>query len=344
MLSDRVEASWLEAFAAVLGLCRAEAGSAVCLLAESQSRGLNVELAEMAALQAGLRPIRCLLPSPAQTAPVPIRSTGASRALRGHPAALAAVKACPLVIDLTVEGLLHAPELKEILAAGTRIMMVSNEHPEALARLIPRPGDAALVKAAVRRARAARHMHVTSAAGTDLHVDMTGAATAGVWGWTDRPGTIAHWPGGVVVSFPARGTVRGRLVLDAGDVNLTFKRYLTDRVVLTLEDDHITAIAGSGTDAMLMRRYLEAWGDRAAYAVSHVGWGLNPRARYEALAMYDLRDTNGTELRCVAGNFLFSTGANEFAGRYTEGHFDIPVFNTTIALDGEVVVREGVVL
>jgi 2,5-dihydroxypyridine 5,6-dioxygenase len=60
--------------------------------------------------------------------------------------------------------------------------------------------------------------------------------------------------------------------------------------------------------------------------------------------MYDQRDTQGTELRCVAGNFLFSTGANEFAGRFTQGHFDLPVFNPTIALDGEVVVREGVVL
>lgn len=344
MLTDRIEHPWVEAFAEVLRLCRPAPGSVVCLLAESQSRVLNIELAEMAALQAGLRPFRCVLPTPLGSAPVPVRSTGASRALQGHPGVLAALKASPLILDLTMEGLLHAPELKDILASGARVMMVSNEHPEALARLLPRAEDEPLVKSAVKRARAARHMHVTSPAGTDLHVDLQGAATAGVWGWTDRPGTIAHWPGGVVVSFPRPGTVRGRLVLDAGDVNLTFKRYLTDRIVLTLEDDHITAIDGTGTDAMLMRRYLEAWGDRAAYAVSHVGWGLNPRARYEALAMYDQRDTNGTELRCVAGNFLFSTGANEFAGRYTEGHFDIPVFNTTIALDGEVVVREGVVL
>jgi 2,5-dihydroxypyridine 5,6-dioxygenase len=65
--------------------------------------------------------------------------------------------------------------------------------------------------------------------------------------------------------------------------------------------------------------------------------------RYEALAMYDRRDTNGTELRAVAGNFLFSTGANEFAGRHTAGHFDLPMMGTTIALDGEAVIREGVV-
>jgi 2,5-dihydroxypyridine 5,6-dioxygenase len=344
MLRDRAEPAWLAAFAEVLRLCRATPGEPVCLLAESQSRDLNIELAELAALQLGLRPFRCVLPTPAATAPVPVRSTGASRAIQAHPAALAAIKASPLVLDLTLEGLLHAPELKEILAAGCRVLMVSNEHPEALARLVPRPEDEAPVRAAVKRARAARRMHVASAAGTDVHVDMAGATTAGVWGWTDRPGTIAHWPGGVVVSFPARGTVNGRLVLDAGDVNLTFKRYLTGRVSLTIEDDHIVAIEGDGTDAALMRRYLAAWDDSAAYAVSHVGWGLNPRARYEALAMYDQRDTNGTELRAVAGNFLFSTGANEFAGRFTEGHFDIPVFNTTITLDGEPVVREGVVL
>jgi 2,5-dihydroxypyridine 5,6-dioxygenase len=140
--------------------------------------------------------------------------------------------------------------------------------------------------------------------------------------------------------------VNGTLVLDAGDINLTFKRYLGAPVRLTIADDHVTAIEGAGTDAELMRRYLaafaEAEGSRAAYAVSHVGWGLNPRARWESLAMYGRRDTNGTEARCAAGNFLFSTGANEFAGRFTEGHFDLPVRGCTITLDGEVIVRDGV--
>lgn len=341
MLNDRIESAWLEAFVDVLRRCGAAPGEPVCLLGESQSRAVNLDLAELAAERLGCRPFRCLVPTPPETAPVPVRSTGASRALRGHPSVLAALAASPLVLDLTVEGLLHAPELKGILAAGSRVLMVSNEHPEALARLVPRDGDDVPVKAAVKRARAARVMRVTSAAGTDLSVAMDGAAVAGVWGWTDRPGTVAHWPGGVVVAFPRAGAVRGTLVLDAGDVNLTFKRYLERPVRLTLEDDHVTAIEGEGTDAELMRRYLAAWGDAGAYAVSHVGWGMNPRARYEALAMYDRRDTNGTELRCFAGNFLFSTGANEFAGRFTEGHFDLPVRNCTIALDGEVVVDAG---
>jgi len=190
--------------------------------------------------------------------------------------------------------------------------------------------------------RAAKRMTVTSAAGTNLDVDMVGASTVGVWGWTDKPGTLAHWPGGIVVSFPKSGTVNGSLVLDRGDINLTFKRYLEAPVRLTLEADYVTRIEGEGADAEMMRSYLAAWGDREAYAVSHVGFGLNRKARYEALAMYDRRDTNGTELRAVAGNFLFSTGANEFAGRHTAGHFDLPMMGTTIELDGVAVVTEGV--
>ena len=341
MLADRIEAKWIDAFARVFELCRVEHGEAAAILSETQSRALNVHLAELALLRAGARPFHIVLPSPAQTAPVPVRSTGASNTLHGAAPAIAALAASGIVVDLTVEGLLHAPELPRILEGGARVLTVSNEHPDALERLVPTPDMEGRVKAAAKLCRASRTMHVTSGAGTDLTIAMTDARTAGVWVWCDRPGTVAHWPGGLVVSFPKAGSVNGRLVLDRGDINLTFKRYIEQPVTLTLGDDYVTGIEGEGADAEMTRRYLEAWQDRNAYAVSHVGWGLNERARYEALAMYDRRDTNGTELRAFAGNFLFSTGANEFANRYTLGHFDIPVKGCTIRLDDTVAVENG---
>jgi 2,5-dihydroxypyridine 5,6-dioxygenase len=69
---------------------------------------------------------------------------------------------------------------------------------------------------------------------------------------------------------------------------------------------------------------------------------MNPRARWDAMTMYDRGDHNGTEQRAFAGNFLFSTGANEHAGRYTLGHFDLPMRNCTISLDNAIVVKDGV--
>jgi 2,5-dihydroxypyridine 5,6-dioxygenase len=293
MLTDRIEGKWIDAFCEIFASCAVKQGDTAAILSETQSRALNVELAELA-------------------------------------------------LDCTLEGLMHAPETPEILRGGARILVISNEHPEALERMRPDLALERRVRAATKMLRGARRMAVTSAAGTELDVDMAGATTVGVWGWTDRAGTLAHWPGGVVASFPKSGTVNGTLVLYRGDVNLTFKRYLQSPIRLTLEKDYITHIEGEGADCEMRRGYLAAWNDRDAYAVSHVGFGMNPMARYEALAMYDQRDTNGTEIRAVAGNFLFSTGANEFAGRYTAGHFDIPVMKTTITVDNTVVVREGV--
>ena len=341
MLNDRIEHRWLEAFRRVFSLCALNSGDEVALLAETQSRHLNRELARLALESLDLKVFEIIVPTPAQTAPVPIRSTGASQALHGHAAALRALAHATLVVDLTVEGLLHAPQLPDLLAAGTRVLMISNEHPDALERLVPERADEVRARAAIKACRSATAMHVSSAAGTDLHIDLREARTGGVWGWCDKPGQVAHWPGGIVVNFPRPHSVNGRLVLDVGDINLTFKRYLEQRVTLVIEDDFVTAIEGAGTDAELMRRYLGAWGDREAYGVSHVGWGLSERARYEALTMYDQRDLNGTELRAFAGNFLYSTGANEVAGRYTEGHFDLPVRNCTIRLDERVVVDAG---
>jgi len=338
MFADRIEGKWIDAFGEVFERCALKKGDTAAILSETQSRSLNVHIAELALLRLGARPFHVVLPTPRNPHPVPVRSTGASTAIGNLAPVVAALAQAGFVVDCTIEGLMHARETAAILKAGARILVISNEHPEALERMAP---DAALersVRAAVKMLRGAERMTVTSAAGTRLEIALAGAATVGVWGWTDRPGTLAHWPGGIVVSFCCSGT----LVLDRGDINLTFKRYLEAPVRLTLADDYVTRIDGDGCDAELMRGYLAAWGDREAYAVSHVGFGLNRRARYEALAMYDRQHSNGTELRAVAGNFLFSTGANEFAGRYTSGHFDIPVLRTTIAVDDREVITAGV--
>jgi 2,5-dihydroxypyridine 5,6-dioxygenase len=342
MFADRIEAKWIDAFSEVIERCAVKRGDSAAILSESQSRQLNVHLAELALLRLGARVFHIVVPTPRNPHPVPVRSTGASQALGGLTPIVTALGQAGFVVDCTIEGLMHAPETPAILKAGARILVISNEHPEALERMAPDSALEQRVRAAVKMLRGAKRMRVTSGAGTALDIDLTGASTVGVWGWTDRPGTLAHWPGGLVVSFPKSATVNGTLVLDTTDINLTFKRYIASPIRLTLEADYVTRIEGDGADAEMMRAYLAAWGDKEAYAVSHVGFGMNPRARYEALSMYDLRDTNGTELRAAAGSFLFSTGANEFADRYTAGHFDIPVMRTTIALDSTEIVRGGV--
>lgn len=341
MIADRIEAKWIDLFAQVFALCKVAQGDVCAILSETQSRELNVHLAELALLRLGARPFHVRMITPTNRSAVPIRSTGASDALQGLAPAVSALSQSVLVADCTIEGLLHAAELPQILKGGARVLMISNEHPESLERLAPDPALEAKVKQGMRLLKNGRQMRITSPAGTDLTVNLAGARVGGGWGFSERPGSITHWPGGLCLCFPSAGSVNGRLVMSPGDVNLTFKRYLESTVTLKIENDYATAIEGDGLDAQLMRSYMAAWGDNEAYAVSHVGWGMNPAARWDAMAMYDKRDFNGTELRAYAGNVLYSTGANEVAGRYTLGHFDLPLRGCSLHIDGVAIVRDG---
>jgi len=341
---SRIEAKWIDMFVHAFGLCGVQAGDACAVLSEIQTRPELPQLAELALLRLGACPYHLVLPGKPLAAPVPVRSTGASDAIGQLEPVVQALAASVFIADCTVEGLQHAVELPRILKGGARVLAISHEHPEILERCLPRAEDEAPVRDAMRRLKAAQQLHVTSDAGTDLRVSLAGARIGGVWGFSSKPGTLSHWPGGLVLAFPAAGTVNGTLVLDRGDVNLTFKRYLDAPVRLVIENDHAVQVLGEGVDAELMRGYFAAWGDPAAYAVSHLGWGLNRRARWDAMAFYDKADFNGTELRAFAGNFLYSTGANEVAGRHTLGHFDLPVRGCTVALDGAAVVQRGVLL
>ena len=129
-MTAAVEWRYIEAFAAQFRRCDLQAGEVVVILSESQSRGSLVVISRLAAQSLGGHVIDIVLPTPASAHPVPIRSTGASQAISYHRAAMAALATADLVIDCTVEGLLHAPELGEILGGGARVLMVSNEHPD----------------------------------------------------------------------------------------------------------------------------------------------------------------------------------------------------------------------
>jgi 2,5-dihydroxypyridine 5,6-dioxygenase len=345
MLQERIEPAWMDAFESLLRRCGLQAGDAVAILCETQSRPVLVELARLSAARLGAQAFVLTVPSVFATREPVMRSTGACDAVAQMGPVIAALAACALVIDCTVEGLMHAPELPAILKGNgstqPRIVYVSNEHPEALVRLLPDDATEARVKDHVKRLRAAKSMRVTSTSGTDLAISLQGAVVGGNWGSTTRPGTLTHWPGGLVLAFPAAGCVNGQLVLAEGDVNLTFKRYIERPITLTVEADHVTHIEGQGVDADLLRSYFSAWNGPAAYAVSHVGYGLNAAARWDSMALYDKRDFNGTELRAFAGNFLYSTGANEVAGRHTRGHFDWPMRGCTVLLDDHTVVDQG---
>jgi len=196
-VTARVEAKWVDNFVEVFRLCGVQPGEACAILSETQSRPVLLQLAEGALARLGARWFHVVVPTPRLSAPVPVRSTGASDAIGRLQPVVSALASSGFVVDCTVEGLQHAVELPEILKGGARVLVVSNEHPEILERTMPKAEDEAPVRDAMRRLRAAKQLHVSSDAGTDLTVNLQGARVGGVWGFTARPGTLSHWPAGL---------------------------------------------------------------------------------------------------------------------------------------------------
>lgn len=82
MLADRIEAKWIDAFCEIFERCAVKSGDTAAILSETQSRALNVHLAELALLRMGARPFHVVMPTPRNRHIVPVRSTGRARRSR----------------------------------------------------------------------------------------------------------------------------------------------------------------------------------------------------------------------------------------------------------------------
>ena len=144
------------------------------------------------------------------------------------------------------------------------------------------------------------------------------------------------------------GSANGIVVFQPGDiVILPYCRYVQDEVRLEIRDGFITQVDG-GLDAKLMRDWLDdcklSEGDQDPYAVSHLGWGMNPQAAWHYLGLNgDDPERNRAATRVFPGNFLFSSGPNTQGGgkRNTKGHYDVPMRDCSVMLDNEVIIDAG---
>ena len=258
---------------------------------------------------------------------------------------LEAVCAADMVVIFHVP--LFSRWLKTVMDGGTRVLMIIDA-PDQLAQLMSPPGLKEACKYAESLYRKTRSVRVVSDAGTDLTYTCGEYPVMTQWGFADEPGHFDHWGAGHIHTFPNEGSTHGTVVMQPGDiVILPYCRYVHDAVKLTVREGHVVDIDG-GLDAKLMRDWLadgkSGPDDRDPYAVSHLGWGMNPQALWYGIALNgDEPEISRAAARTFPGNFLFSTGPKSQGGgkRTTRGHYDVPMRDCSIELDGRLVVKEG---
>jgi 2,5-dihydroxypyridine 5,6-dioxygenase len=262
-------------------------------------------------------------------------------ALSGNAAAVESLKRADLVIDLI--GLLFSAEQVEITAAGARMLMVLEPY-EVLRDLVPTPELRRRVEVAGKHLERASSLRVTSSAGTDVTYRLAKYPVLTEYGYTDMPGRWDHWPSGFLFTHGDDDGVDGLVVVAPGDIMARFRRYVVEPIHLYIERGRVVRVEGMGFDASLMRDYIESFHDPRAYAVSHIGWGLNDKANWHHLAITRTRDQEiGMHGLAFAGNVLFSMGPNSELGgdNDTLCHLDIPLRGCSLQLDGQLMVDAG---
>jgi 2,5-dihydroxypyridine 5,6-dioxygenase len=323
----------------MLRLCKLTEGESLILLSQGQERAEYVDAFLTAGQRLGAKVMNLRLPysSSATSGEVGVWTVGKTPLADNQPA-VDVLKSADMVVETLF--LLFSDELTEIQQAGTRILTCI-EPVDVLARLFPTEDLKRRTDAAIEALAAARSLRFTNRAGTDVTYRI-GYPVKAQYGFVDKPGQWDHWPsGGMVLTCGEDDGIDGRVVVDRGDILLPFKQYVQEPIEFAIEAGRITEIRGGGFQADLVRTYIADFDDPDAYGLSHIGWGLDERAKWAALAT-DSRG-HGMELRAFSGNVLFSTGPNDIVGgpNHTSCHLDIPMRGCSLFLDDRPVIVDG---
>jgi aminopeptidase len=181
--------------------------------------------------------------------------------------------------------------------------------------------------------RGAEWVTVTSPAGCDIRVSTKGREPRGWYtAIVHEPGEISALPGGEVSFPPVEGTSDGVIVVERV---MTDIGALAEPIRITVRDGLATEIEG-GAEAERLRKLID--GVPGATNIGELGIGLNPVARVSD-------DITESKKRAGTAHFALGDSAGGYGGVVEcPLHLDGLVFAPTIAVDGQVVIRDGEML
>ena len=336
-----VDIEMVALFRAELELCKVGLGQTVAVLTEGEKRADYAQAVLAAASELGDSAFQVNVAARVWRE---TKQMVGKTALAGNQPAIDALKQADIVIDHM--GLLFSAEQEEITATGTRMLLVV-EPIEVLRQMFPDEDLRRRVEFGAGILGSPKELRVTSPTGTDVVYGLGKYPVMTEYGYTDEPGRWDHWPSGFLLTQGNDVEVEGTVMLMPGDIVNAFRRYIQSPVKLTIKDGYVKDISGDGMDVTLLRTYMDSFEDPRAYAISHIGWGMNKNAKWYHMASTRTLDREiGVNGLAFYGNVLFSLGPNTELGgtNDTACHLDMPLRNSSLFLDGRPMVMEGQVM
>ncbi len=252
------------------------------------------------------------------------------------PAAIAkAMTEADLVVSLVAKSITHTSAVLDALNAGARGLMLTAFTPVMLLGggidydfRQHRP----FCRAVADLLAEASSARLTTPAGTDLTMDLTGRPGNAHAGVVDGPGQLTTVPNVEASVSPVEGRSAGVIVADASipyyDIGL-----LDEPVRMTVTEGRVTEIAG-GAQADRIARQMARQHDPNVYNIAQLSFGLNPSCRMQGVMLED---------EGVYGTSHIGIGTSSLLGGTVKAkmHFDVLMWSPTLELDGQTVLRDG---
>lgn len=177
-----------------------------------------------------------------------------------------------------------------------------------------------------------KHLRVTTAAGTDVAMDISGRQGNAATCLCHAPGSFGSPPDIEANVAPLEGTAEGVVVVD-GSIPHPRMGLLDNPVKMVVRAGRLTAFDG-GREAATLEGIFRAENNPSVMALAEFGEGLNPKA---TLCGRMLEDEG------AYGTIHFGIGANLALGGANDApiHVDAVVTAPTVLVDGDVVIEGG---
>ncbi len=269
----------------------------------------------------------------------PVVVTMAPREVDGAepPAAVAAAMAeAHLVLTPTSRSIAHAAATKAALGRGARVLALSDFREEMFYEGGIRADFAAIRPACGRLARLfteSAEAHLTSAAGTDVRMDLRGRPGNSHSCVVTAPGVFSAFPNIEANISPVEGTSEGLIVFDGSIPNFRLG-VMREPVRLEVRRGMIAGITG-GEQARRLEALLRDRATLEVYNIAQLAVGLNPECR---LLTGQLTNDHG-----ALGTVHVGIGTSDNLGGHIRAglHFDGIMRCPTLRLDARVILDDG---
>jgi leucyl aminopeptidase (aminopeptidase T) len=179
---------------------------------------------------------------------------------------------------------------------------------------------------------AGRRVRVTSAAGTDVEIEIDGRLGNACPGIVHQPGTLGSPPDIEANVAPLENGSNGRIVVD-GSIPCREIGLLDAPVELTIEDGRIVAISGNRRVVEILERMFQKASD-ASRILAECGIGLNREARLQGNML-----TDEGAFGCI--HFGFGSNATIGGQNRVAFHLDFVCRQASLSVDGNPVMTDG---